>query len=339
MDKLISFVVARAYQNNRLFDQNNPTRTKYCLLKQKLEARGFKCGTQDKIDPNMCQIRVLVDPERLHFDETRPDIKQCCLLIEPKVVRPNSYRQEMLKKFDLVLTWDDVLLSQLSNARKIRFAVELCQANIAGCAAKIHQRRPKHACMIYSNQKSSRFGELYSARFSLLQASYTEGNSPIDLYGRGWESRAYSTRLMRKLATLNGFKKLMSLGYTPPQAWCGKVAEKKDVLEQYNFCVAYENAFNQEGYVSEKILDSMLSLTIPIYFGSKNIADYIPEDCFIDRRNFNCDAKLLNEIATMGELKIKGYRKAMVEFLSSPEAQVYSNESFSCSVSKLLANV
>ena len=55
---------------------------------------------------------------------------------------------------------------------------------------------------------------------------------------------------------------------------------KKDGLIQYRFSLAIENS-NEEGYVSEKFYDPILTDTIPIYFGCSNIQKLWPQNGYI----------------------------------------------------------
>ncbi|QPM92138.1 glycosyltransferase family 10 domain-containing protein [Pseudooceanicola algae] len=51
--------------------------------------------------------------------------------------------------------------------------------------------------------------------------------------------------------------------------------QKADGLAPYRYSVVIENA-REPDYFSEKLVDAMLCLTVPIYWGCPNIADYIP---------------------------------------------------------------
>ena len=54
----------------------------------------------------------------------------------------------------------------------------------------------------------------------------------------------------------------------------GKIINKIKFLSSYKFSIAMENT-EGDGYVSEKIIDSFLSGSIPIYYGSYMIDEYI----------------------------------------------------------------
>ena len=64
----------------------------------------------------------------------------------------------------------------------------------------------------------------------------------------------------------------------------GAVQDKKLFLSSYKFSIAMENS-EGDGYISEKILDSFISGTIPIYYGDYMIDEYINPKALILIRN------------------------------------------------------
>ena len=52
------------------------------------------------------------------------------------------------------------------------------------------------------------------------------------------------------------------------------------------FALAFENMKNVKVYVVEKSLDCLVSGILPIYSGPDDIADYVPEVCFIPYNRF-----------------------------------------------------
>jgi hypothetical protein len=66
----------------------------------------------------------------------------------------------------------------------------------------------------------------------------------------------------------------------------GRVINKIKFLSQYKFSIAMENS-EADGYLSEKILDSFLAGTIPIYFGDYMMDEFINPKSFILIRNRN----------------------------------------------------
>ncbi len=64
----------------------------------------------------------------------------------------------------------------------------------------------------------------------------------------------------------------------------GPVKNKIKFFSSYKFSIAMENTEGQ-GYISEKILDSLISGTIPIYYGGYMIDEFINPKIFILIRN------------------------------------------------------
>lgn len=58
------------------------------------------------------------------------------------------------------------------------------------------------------------------------------------------------------------------------------IADKWDALYPYKYHLAFENC-EQNNYWSEKITDSILAFSFPIYYGCPNIRDYFHSDSFI----------------------------------------------------------
>lgn len=60
---------------------------------------------------------------------------------------------------------------------------------------------------------------------------------------------------------------------------------KRNFIRKYKFTIAFEN-YTYPGYFTEKILDPMLSGSMPIYIGNPNIAQHFNTDSFIHGREF-----------------------------------------------------
>lgn len=58
------------------------------------------------------------------------------------------------------------------------------------------------------------------------------------------------------------------------------INDKINFLSSYKFSIAMENS-NGDGYSSEKIVDSFISGTIPIYYGDYMIDEYINPNAYI----------------------------------------------------------
>jgi len=90
---------------------------------------------------------------------------------------------------------------------------------------------------------------------------------------------------------------------------------RKDSLINYKFNIAIENEY-QDNWITEKFYDSILTETVPIYFGCKNIKEIYPEDGYIlinDINNYDDIVSLLEYINNNSEKiynqKIEGLRQ------------------------------
>ncbi|MBR7117931.1 MAG: hypothetical protein IKC84_00975 [Helicobacteraceae bacterium] len=70
-----------------------------------------------------------------------------------------------------------------------------------------------------------------------------------------------------------------------------ELQEKKDGILPYKYTIAIENN-SQNDYVSEKIMDSYLGYSIPIYFGASNVDEYFPKNSFIKIDIYNLQDSL-----------------------------------------------
>ena len=75
----------------------------------------------------------------------------------------------------------------------------------------------------------------------------------------------------------------------------GPVKNKTKFLTSYKFSIAMENTEGQ-GYISEKILDSIIAGTIPIYYGGYMIDEFINPKAFILIKNENDMKKKIDYI-------------------------------------------
>lgn len=114
-------------------------------------------------------------------------------------------------------------------------------------------------------------------------------------------------------------------------------SKKFDVLSKYKFILSYDSITNQNGYISEKIFDAFNAKVIPIYWGADNVTDYIPKECFIDKRDFTCYDELLEYIRGMTAEEYELRIKKIEEYLkSSMFKSTFSSEAVADQVIKFL---
>lgn len=71
---------------------------------------------------------------------------------------------------------------------------------------------------------------------------------------------------------------------------------KLDVIKQYKFTIAFENAISQD-YVTEKFFEPLIVGSVPIYLGAPNVETFSPgEHAFIDVRDYDSPKNLADDI-------------------------------------------
>jgi hypothetical protein len=83
--------------------------------------------------------------------------------------------------------------------------------------------------------------------------------------------------------------------------------QRKDALVNYKFNIAIENE-HSNNWISEKFYDNILTDTIPIYYGCKNIKEIYPEGGYI----------LINDINNIEEIK------SLLENINKNAEKIYS---------------
>lgn len=93
---------------------------------------------------------------------------------------------------------------------------------------------------------------------------------------------------------------------------------KEEALEDYMFSIIIENV-SDSNYFTEKLIDSMVSYTIPIYWGCPNIGDFFDTSGIIDLNVNNFD-NILNSLNT--SLYISMLRSAGVNYNKAIEYEI-----------------
>ena len=153
--------------------------------------------------------------------------------------------------------------------------------------------------------------ELYLDRLEAIK--YFSQNPDFDLYGEGWGSPVRYDN--QKFAS--SIKK----------SYRGYVNDKLEILRQYRFSICFENAIFP-GFITEKIIDSIYAGCIPVYYGAPDIADYIPENTFINFRKFENYPALDHYIRSMNERGYNQYIENINTFITSNLADNVTQEKF-----------
>jgi hypothetical protein len=223
-----------------------------------------------------------------------------------------------------VFTWNDDLVDG------IRFIKIHLPNSINSHQADGFTNRTHFCCLIAGNKTLSKKDErnLYPERVKAIRWFEKKAPQDFDLYGTAWNMPAATSGLVGKLR--QRFWRILSgvVSLQPFPSYRGKVNNKRDVLRITRFAICYENVRDIPGYITEKIFDCFFSGCIPIYWGANNITDYIPADCFIDRRQFKDTEAVYRHLKAMPEQEFLQYQQRIAAFLKSDAAYLFSSEHF-----------
>lgn len=146
----------------------------------------------------------------------------------------------------------------------------------------------KFMSLIVSQKSLMALGEGYKYRLDIL-TYILNSNLPIDIYGRICKS------INKEDERIKGEFK----DYEP--------------YENYQFHICIEN-FRTNAYVSEKVINPLLTNTTPIYLGCRNIDKYFGDNVIQMSGNLNQDIMLINDIVIHPE---KYQKNIDVEFIKS----------------------
>lgn len=227
---------------------------------------------------------------------------------ESPLVNPFNHMKLLKIFFKKIYTWDD---NKVDNKYYFKFYIP--QLNFRGNIQKMNFKDKKFLTMVNAKKSSLsifRFlspykADLYKERLDII--NYLEGVIPneFDLYGWGWKKA-------------DPFKPVENIvGYKDYKVYKGEIENraKVKVMSHYKFAFAVENA-KAPGYITEKLFDCFKAGCVPIYYGASNVEKFVPQNCFIDMRDYKNYDDLLEYIKSIDEKKYEKYVKAAREFLS-----------------------
>jgi hypothetical protein len=320
-----SIVVSPYYCRNKLFDiGDRAVNRDNCLypwfvLKNEMAKRDFDLSTQDINPVQDSDLVIFSDMPKVMPNE---DIlaKSALLLLENEVIRPDNWVMENVRCFRWVFTWNDDLI----DGRKF-FKIQYAQ-KIPHTLTETPFEERKLCTLIAGYKKSKHPLNLYSERLAAIH--WFEQNHPedFDFYGIGWDKpfffnryAAYATRKLPACVWVFHWKF---------PSWRGAVNSKNETLSRYRFAICYENARDITGYITEKIFDCLFAGCVPVYWGAPNIAKFMPQECFIDRRDFDSYENIYRYLASMKKSEWEMYLKGIKKFLTSDAIKAFSPEAF-----------
>ena len=326
--KKVSLVVEKFYQNNLVFSQDYNIETdgrlnKLLALKNRFNNEGYEIATNDIIEPKYANIIIYYDTIDNNIYEGEIG-NRYLILIESVLVKPNIYDKKIHKYFNKVFTWNDKYINN-SDYIKINLSHKLPKS-----IPKQINTKTKFCVIISTNRSSKYKNELYSERINAIRWFEKYHPEDFDLFGIGWND--YYIKAPRLLRIFNKIyivrKILFKIFGTYYPSYKGKVKSKINVLKKYKYTICYENIKNIPGYITEKIFDAFCAGCIPIYLGADNINEYIPDNCYIDKRKYGTYEELYERISNINENEYLNYLKNIENYLTSKQANQFSDTYF-----------
>ena len=331
-DLVYASLVARSFVNNEIFDlkhQNNRDNCfqPYFLMRKNLKHHGIEMNTVDANRSHSLVFELHMDVQKQHVNTPL-----YLLMLETSQVYPANGVLSNTDYYQKIFTWNDDLVDGNSFI-KINFPNPIHAYSADGFLA-----RNRFCCLISGNKTLSVIDDrdLYIERIKTIR--WFERNAPLDfdLYGIDWHlpawGRANIGKLMRRIFRVTS--KFFNMH--PFSSYRGKVEHKRDVLTKTRFAICYENVRDLRGYITEKIFDCFFSGCVPVYWGASNITQYVPADCFIDRRKFLDTEEVYVFLKAMTEQEFKGYQQRIAAFLQSDAAYPFSSEFFAETVANTI---
>lgn len=334
--KKACIVTSIRLQNNVIFDEQNYLNrdnifNKYIELKKIFMKHGYSLTTNDINSIEQSEVILYFDMPKIL--PTKNKIKHSFLiLMESELIKADNYHEKKHKYFNKIFTWHDDLIDN-NKYFKINFSHKFPKSILKKIKIK-----EKLCTLIAGNKGSNHSLELYSKRIEAIR--WFEKNNPddFDLYGQGWDKPNFArNKVLRALNRFPNFTNIyIKFKYKPYPSYKGMVENKKTVMEKYKFSICYENARDIPGYITEKIFDSFFAGCVPIYLGANNIGDYIPKNCFIDKREFETYSELYLFIKNMSDKDYTKYLINIKSYLNSEKSIEFRGESFANKIAQTI---
>lgn len=226
------------------------------MSKYKLDTKGSWFNIDKLFDK---KVELFLDSYLVPNDDK--SIIKIGLVCEPQIISNNkNFYIDNQKKYDVILTFDDEILTKCSNAEMFEFG----------------------SCWIqnfdFSKEKKFEVSSVVGSKY------YTEGHK---LRHELWNNR-------HKITIPKNFYMSGNKPFNPTEDVKILGSEKNEMFESM-FHIAIENN-RSNNYFSEKIVDCFFSKTIPIYWGCPNIGNWFNLESIIIVENLEDMISKINNL-------------------------------------------
>jgi hypothetical protein len=261
----------------------------------------------------------------IFIDTANPDLilrkyninckKKILIMREPPIIMPELWTKDVVIKYNHILTYNKDFIRKFKRLTNMTFSLMPQNLNFK----RFNFLKKEKSCMFAGNKFSNNNNELYSERKKIIDHFINRKDNFFDLYGPDWNLNLF--QIGNFIIKFYRFKKI--------RFYKGFVSNKIQTMSKYTFSFCYENMKNFNGYITEKIIDSMRSGCIPVYIGPKDVLDYIPKNSFIDANCFNSTDKLILHLKNMPKSIKKKYQLNILKFLTVKAPEQFSLSKFS----------
>ena len=229
---------------------------------------------------------------------------------EPRVVRPQNFRPDYLKRVSMVI---DVGRSPLVSRSRMNWPQRWTLKHLESPKIAGSERIDRFA-IINANKMSFVEGELYSLRRLAAQKS-----SDIDVWGFDWDmtwfrraARAFEEILIPLKHGFDIKPSAIRGWFKKPLSFMGTSEDKLLTLASYKYSLVIENSIE---YMSEKLFDSLFAGTFPIYVGPNPVDFGMPEFVAIHSKpDINSILKAIQQARTVN---LDAWRASVLAWLKS----------------------
>lgn len=296
----------------------------YELLREAFLARGIELNTPDlNGDKNVAFNLVIEGQENLELAGPK-----FLIAVENPFHNKLNANKDYCRQFSRVFTWN-ADMDGLGNVTRVFSPHQITPRFFPS-----FEQRDIFSCLINANKtfKEKVSSDLYSERIGVIR--WYEKNAPdhFELYGRAWDRPPPAHSLLAKVHRSIPSLRAKYFGYRYFPSYRGRVEDKGIVLSRSKFCYCYENNRDITNYITEKIIDCFAYGCVPIYWGADNVLEYIPENCFIDRRKFRDTKEVHQFLMSIEPDQYAQYQENILNFLKSNTARLFSFEHFVATV-------
>ena len=232
---------------------------------------------------------------------------------EPRVVLPQNYRLDYLKRFSLII---DIGRPPHGSITRVNWPQTWTLEHLESYSPI--PTRLNRFVVVNANKISFVKGEMYSLRRLVSQKS-----GDVDVYGFDWDI-ATPVRVKRLVDQLSiPVKHQLPLStnahkgwFNQPLAQKGQTQDKLATLAKYNYSLVIENSAD---YMSEKLFDSLMAGTLPVYVGPDPELFGIPSFATI-QADPNVKS-ILKAFESARDVDIEAWRESVKNWLQSEEVE------------------